>query len=118
MGHDSAAAVQSPRMAGANAKSIVEAGAMICMCSMGPEYKMEVLEAAENRTVIKILECPWKNRMNEFGIPHDLLSTCDAAFWDHFVKDLNSNVAMRHGKQMHRGDAYCEWIFEDKRKTE
>ncbi len=118
MGQDCAVDVQSMGMTGANAKSIAEAGATMCMCSMGPEYKMEVVEAAENRTVIKILECPLKNRMKEFGMPHDLLSACDVAFWDHFVRSLNPNVTMRHGKQMHRGDPYCEWIFEAKRKTE
>ncbi|MFZ2445985.1 MAG: L-2-amino-thiazoline-4-carboxylic acid hydrolase [Syntrophobacteraceae bacterium] len=101
-------------MTGDSAKSTAEAGVTMCMCSMGPEYKMEVAEASEDRTVIRILECPWKNRMSEFGISDDLLSACDVAFWDHFVKGLNPNVTMRHGKQMHRGDPYCEWIFENK----
>jgi len=64
---------------------------------------------------MKITECPWKNRMNELGISHDLLSACDIAFWDHFVKSLNPNVTMKHGKQMHLGDPYCEWIFESKK---
>ncbi|MHC1728237.1 MAG: L-2-amino-thiazoline-4-carboxylic acid hydrolase [Syntrophobacteraceae bacterium] len=117
IGQGCAEEVQFLGITGDSAKSIAEAGLMMCTCAMGPEYKMEVIEASEDRTAIKILECPWKNRMNEFGIPHDLLSACDVAFWDHFVKGLNPNVTMRHGKQMHRGDPYCEWIFENSKMT-
>jgi hypothetical protein len=101
-----------------NAKSVGEAGVTMCTCVMGPELKIEVVEAFEDRTVMKIIECPWKNRMNEFGISDDLLSACDVAFWDHFVRGLNPNVTMRHGKQMHLGDPYCEWIFEKRKACE
>jgi len=44
-----------------NARLVGEAGATICMCAMGPEYKIEEVEASENRTVMKVIECPWKN---------------------------------------------------------
>ena len=82
---------------------------------MGPEYKIEQLEASEDKAVMKITQCPWNNRMNEFGIAHDLLSACDIAFWKNFVENLNPNITMRHGKQMHLGAPYCEWIFETKK---
>jgi hypothetical protein len=115
LGQGSASVVQSMDMKVDNAKLVGEAGATLCMCAMGPEYKIEEVEASENRTVMKITGCAWKNRMNEFGISHDLLSACDTAFWNEFVKILNPNVTMKHGKQMHRGDQYCEWIFETKK---
>lgn len=114
IGQGSAEQVRSLGMACDNAKAVAEAGMAMCMCAMGPEYRMEMVEASENRTVVKIIECPWKNRMADFGISHDLMSACDVAFWERFVKGLNPNVAMRHGKQMHRGDPYCEWIFENR----
>lgn len=114
IGQGCAEQVQSLGMTGESAKSLAEAGVTMCICAMGPEYKIEAVESSEERTVMKITACPWKNRMNEFGIKHDLLSACDTVFWDHFVKNLNPNVTMRHGKQMHRGDEYCEWIFEAK----
>ena len=98
-----------------NAKAMAEAGVTVCMCAMGPEYKIEQIEATEDRTVMKITECPWNNRMKEFGIPHDLLSACDIAFWKNFVEKLNPDITMRHGKQMHLGAPYCEWIFETKK---
>jgi hypothetical protein len=94
------------------AKAVAEAGATFCMCAMGPEYKIEELATNDDKAVMKIVECPWKNRMDEFGITNDVLSDCDAVFWQHFVKALNPNVVMKHGKQMHCGDSYCEWIFE------
>jgi L-2-amino-thiazoline-4-carboxylic acid hydrolase len=112
IGQGSAEEIKSLGMTGDNAKSAAEAGATMCVCAMGPEYKIEEVEASEDRTVMKITECPWNNRMNEFGISHDLLSACDLVFWEHFVKTLNPSIKMRHGKQMHRGDPYCEWIFE------
>lgn len=117
IGQGCAEEIRSLGMTGENAKSVGEAGATMCMCAMGPEYKIEVVEASEDRTVMKIIECPWKNRMSEFGISNDLLSACDVAFWDNFVKGLNPNITMRHGKQMHLGAPYCEWIFEKRRAS-
>ena len=114
LGQGSAEGIRSMDLKVDNARLVGEAGVTICMCAMGPEYKIEAVEASENRTVMKVIECPWKNRMKEFRISHDLLSACDTAFWNQFVKSLNPNVKMRHGKQMHRGDPYCEWIFETK----
>ncbi len=115
IGQGSAEEIKSMGMTGDNAKSVGEAGVTMCVCAMGPEYKIEGVETSENRTVMKITECPWKNRMNEFDITHDLLSACDVTFWNYFVKTLNPDVTMRHGKQMHMGDPYCEWIFEAKK---
>lgn len=94
------------------ARQVAQAGATFCMCAMGPELKIEEHCAGDDRAVMKIVECPWKNRMDESGITNDVLTDCDAVFWQHFVKTLNPEVIMRHGKQMHRGDSYCEWIFE------
>ena len=118
IGRGCAEEIRSLGMTGENAKSVGEAGVTMCMCAMGPEYKIEVVEASEDRTVMKIIECPWKNRMSELGISDDLLSDCDATFWDQFVESLNPNVTMRHGKQMHLGDPYCEWIFEKRKDPE
>lgn len=44
------------------------------------------------------------------------MSACDTAFWKQFVGTLNPSIKMRHGKQMHNGDSYCEWIFEKTKK--
>ncbi len=115
IGKGSAEEVKASGMPVDNAKMMGEAGVNVCMCAMGPEYKIEQIESSEDKTVMKITQCPWKNRMSEFGISHDLLSACDVAFWKNFVETLNPNITMRHGKQMHLGAPYCEWIFETKK---
>ena len=114
IGQGSAEEIKSLGRTGDNAKSVAETGVEICICAMGPEYRIEEIEASEDKAIMKITECPWWNRMKEFRISHDLLTACDIAFWKHFVRTLNPNISMRHGKQMHRGDPYCEWIFEKK----
>lgn len=112
LGQGCAEGVKAMGLSTETAKLLGEAGATFCMCAMGPEYKLEQLASSDDRTVMKVVQCPWHNRMKECGIQHDVLSDCDAAFWQEFVLALNPEVVMRHGKQMHRGDAYCEWIFE------
>jgi hypothetical protein len=115
IGQASAELAKSLGMTGENPKSAAEAGAAICICAMGPEYAIEEIVASPDKTVMKITACPWWNRMKESGISHDLLSACDLVFWELFIKSLNPNLTMKHGKQMHRGDPYCEWIFETKK---
>jgi hypothetical protein len=115
IGQGSAEVVKSLDMSGDDAKSAAEAGAAISICVLGPEYAIEEMVVSPDKTIMKITQCPLWNRMKEFGISPDLLSACDLVFWDHFMKNLNPNVTMKHGKQMHRGDAYCEWIFETKK---
>ena len=115
IGQGSAELAKALGMTGDNAQAAAEAGAAICLCAMGPEYKIEEMVVSGDKTVMKITECPWWNRMKEFGISHDLLSACDLAFWGSFIKTLNPKVTMKHGKQMHRGDPYCEWIFATKK---
>ena len=115
IGQASAELVKSWGLTGDNPQSAAEAGAAICICAMGPEYAIEEMVASPDKTVMKISACPWWNRMKELRISPDLLSACDLAFWDSFIKTLNPKVTMKHGKQMHRGDPYCEWIFETKK---
>ena len=118
IGQASAQMAREFQMQADDATSMAATGAAICTYVMGPELRIEEVEASPERTVLKVVECPWWNRMNDLGISRDLLTACDAAFWDHFVRSLTSNVSMKHGKQMHRGDPYCEWIFEAKRANE
>ena len=115
IGQTSAEMAKSSGMHGENAKSAAEAFASTVMISMGPEYKIEEVEASEDKAVMKITQCPFWNRMGEFGIAEDLLTAADNAFCQNFMKSLTQNVTMKHGKRMHLGDPYCEWIFEIKK---
>jgi hypothetical protein len=114
IGQDSAQALLAAGRAVDTAKAVAEAGVESCLCAMGPEYRIAPIESAPDRVVMKISHCPWKNRMDEMGITRDLISICDTAFWNHFTQTLNPSIKMCHGRQMHRGDTCCEWIFEPK----
>lgn len=115
IGKGSAEEIKASGAPADNAKQVAEAGVAVCMAAMGPEYTIEQVEADDDRTVMKIIECPWNNRLKDFGTKNDIMSACDVAFWKEFVKTLNPKVTMRHGKQMHMGAPYCEWIFEAKK---
>ena len=102
-------------MKGSDAKGVAEALSSVCMVAMGPEAKIEAVESTEEKTVMHITGCPWLNRVKEFGITEDILTAGDEAFCQTFAKSLNPNVTMLHTKRMHKGDPYCEWIFEIKK---
>lgn len=115
IGEGSAGQISSLGLKSGDAQSVALAGATMCMCSMGPEYNIEQVESSPDRTVLKVTQCPWNNRLKEAGISNDIMTACDAAFWNRFVKALKPDVTMRHGKKMHLGDPYCEYIFETKK---
>jgi hypothetical protein len=115
IGQASAEMAKSSNMKGENAQAAAEAFAATVMIAMGPEYKIEEIEASEDKTVMKVTECPWLKRMSEFGISEDLLTAGDNAFCKNFIEGLNPNITMKHGLRMHLGDSYCEWIFETKK---
>ena len=115
IGQTSAEMAKSSGMKRENAKSAAEAFASIAMIAMGPKYKIEEIEASENKAVMKVTECPFWNRISEFGICEDLLTAGDNAFCQNFMKSLNPNITMKHGPRMHLGDSHCEWIFETKK---
>ena len=115
IGKVSADMTKASGVEGDNAQSAAFAFASSVMIAMGPEYQIEVVEASEDRTVMKISECAFWNRMGEFGISKDLLSAGDNAFAKSFMETLNPKVTMKHGKRMHLGASHCEWIFETKK---
>jgi hypothetical protein len=115
IGKMSAEMTKASGMEGGNAQSAALAFASSVMIAMGPEYQIEVVEASEDRTVMKVTECPFWNRIGEFGIAEDLLTAGDNAFCKNFVETLNPNISMKHGSRMHLGATHCEWIFEKKK---
>lgn len=115
MGRGCAEQALSLGLPAGDAARVAKAGVAMAVSVLGPEYEIEEAALSEDRAVMKVVACPFNNRMQEAGVAMDVLSACDTAFWADFVKALNPDITMRHGKQMHRGDPFCEWIFE-KRK--
>jgi hypothetical protein len=97
-----------------DAKSVAETWAIVSAIALGPELKMEIVEASKERTVLKGTGCPFLNRLKEYGITEDLLTSGDAVYCEALTNSLNPNVKITHEKRMHLGDSYCEWIFETK----
>lgn len=96
-------------------KGVAEAFAIVSSIALGPELKTEIVEASKERTVMKETGCSFLNRVKEFGITDDTLSAGDAAYCEALTKSLSPNVKIIHEKRMHKGDPYCEWIFEIKK---
>jgi len=95
-------------LVGDDAKSVAEAFASVCIVAMGPEVKIEAVEATEEKTVLRGTGCPFWNRVKELGISEDLLTASDAAFCHALTQSLNPKVTLTREKRMHLGDPYCE----------
>jgi len=99
-------------LASDDAKSLAETWALVTTLAIGPEAKVEITEATPERAVLKGTGCPFWNRQKESGFSDDVWSAGDSAYCEAATKTLNPNVTVKHDKAMHRGDPYCEWIFE------
>jgi len=99
-------------LAGGDAKSAAETVALVSIISMGPEIKIETVEATAEKAVLRNTECPYWNRFKELGISEDLCSVACAAYFNGLANSLNPKVTVSLTKAMPRGDSYCEWAYE------
>ena len=99
-------------LAGDDAKFVAGTFALVSALAMGPELKFETVEATAEKAVLRGTGCPWWNRQKELGISDDVLSAGDSAYCEAFTKILNPKVTLAHDKARHRGDPYCEFVFE------
>ncbi len=99
-------------LAGDDAKSVAETNVLVTLVAMGPEIKIEIVEATAEKAVLRNTECPWWNRFKELGISEDLCSVACAAYFNGLAKSLNPKVTVSLTKAMPRGDSYCEWVYE------
>lgn len=99
-------------LSGGDAKSAVETFKSVLNVTMGPEFKIETVEATAEKAVTRCTACPWWSRQQEFRIPGDLCSAASNAFDKAFAKALNPNLSLALTTGMCRGDAYCETVWE------
>ena len=99
-------------LAGDDAKSAAETVQLVATVMMGPELKVETVEATAEKAVVRATECPWWNRMKELGISDVDSSVGDAAWCNGLAKSLNPKLTVSLTKAMPRGDSYCEWVYE------
>jgi len=94
-----------------DARSTAEAVQLVASVSMGPELKFETVKSTAKETVLRIIECPWWNRVKEFGISDDLLSVGSEAWTSNLAKSLNPKVTLTVAAAMCRGDRFCEYVY-------
>ena len=82
---------------------------IISNIAIGPEFQVERIESKNGKTTGKITGCPFSNRLKEFGITDDLLTSGDTAYCRTLSRSLTPDAAILHTKRMHLGDPYCEW---------
>jgi len=99
-------------LAGDDAKSIIETINTVAVVAMGPEFKLEIVEANAEKGMVRCTECPWWNRTKELGSSDDFCSSGDIAWCNTFAKSLNPKVTVTLTQAMPRGDPYCEWVYE------
>jgi len=98
-------------LAGHDAKSAAEAGRLVCIASMGPEFEFEVTEAAAEKAVFRYHECQWWNRMKELGISDDICSAACPAYWNGSAKSFNPKLSASLARAKPRGDRFCEHVY-------
>ena len=102
-------------LASDDAKSVAETFALVSTLAMGPEAQLGTVEATAEKAVLNGTGCALLNRQKELGISEDILDAGDSAYCEALTKALNPKVTLAHDKAMHRGDPYCEWVFELKK---
>ena len=82
---------------------------------MGPEFKFEVVEATEDKSVRRMTQCAWHERWKELGLKEDFCTSGHQAWGEGAVESLNPDFKFTLTKNMVRGDPHCEWIVERKK---
>ena len=98
-----------------DAIEISELAVACAILQMGPEFKFEVVEESRERVVGRTTKCAWNEMFNELEVPPELRGGCHVGctIWvGEGVKAVNSKVTVKRTKSMHRGDPYCEWVYE------
>ena len=78
---------------------------------IGWEYK--IVQTSQNRTVARVTFCPYLKGWKTLDAPPYV---CD--LWGHFLsgvsESVNPEIAFHYAASMHKGDPYCEMVFEKK----
>jgi len=78
---------------------------------IGWEYK--IVEASPRRTVARVTFCPYLKGWKMLDAP---AYVCD--LWGYFLsgvsESVNPKIAFRYNASMHKGDPYCEMVFDMK----
>ena len=88
---------------------------LLAKASMGPELAFEVVEASDDRCVVRTTECPWHKRWKEQGLDFNTCGVGHQRWGEGATEALNPDFAFTLTKNMVDGDAHCEWVVERKK---
>ena len=103
-------------IAGQSAPEIEEVTHLMAKVAMGPEFTFQIVESSKDRCVGRATECPWHKRAKEQGLDFDPCGAGHQNWGDGATESLNPDFTFKLTKNMNRGDAYCEWVIERKKK--
>jgi len=93
-----------------DAEGICETMAIASKILFGPEFRGEMAEAADDRAVWKITECPVLNRAMEMAMkPDRILHACEV-YVKSAVENLNPRYSHSFEKRMCAGNPFCESV--------
>lgn len=81
---------------------------------LGPEFELETIEKTKKRVIVRVIKCPFWERVKEFGATAQY-NPCDPAcsVWGtEGLKAVNPNITRKIVKAPPRGDPYCEVVYE------
>ncbi|TFH49694.1 MAG: hypothetical protein E4G89_04475, partial [Methanothrix sp.] len=114
-GKESKVMAESLGLPASNAKEIDEAFGIISTILLGPEFESDILEANEDRVIVRLTGCPMLNAHRTVGGPAVGTPAHCQAFCQSSVESLNPRYTMRYTKRMCTGDPYCEYAIELKK---
>jgi len=96
-----------------NVREVSQTFGIIGTIINGPEMKTEITEKSDDRTVVKVIQCPVLNRAVEMGLdPKIVALTAYQTYLKSAVENLNPELTQQSNKKMCSGDPYCEMVIE------
>ncbi|MCK4937884.1 MAG: hypothetical protein KAR85_04700, partial [Methanosarcinales archaeon] len=96
-----------------NAREVSQTFGIIGTIINGPEMKAETTEESDDRTVVKLTQCPLLNRAIEMRLdPKIVASTACQTYLKSAIENLNPEFTQQSNKRMCSGDPYCEMVIE------
>ena len=97
------------------AKDLAEVFLAGVVSSMGPEFEGEIVEASDDKAVVRYTKCPWFERAKEVNMGFDYCKSGHENWGDGVCEALNPEFTTKLTRTMMEGDLYCENIIMRKR---
>jgi len=87
---------------------------VIMLSLFGPDFENEILEATDERVVMRMTRCPIMKMAENAGFEVEHSCNTCKAFNKTLLRELNPGYSLRYSHGMCWGDEYCEIILESR----